>query len=428
MDISTSNETGPLGNNSAPNTQFVRDPRLDVALDNQFESGITVPDHKVTFRMGYHNWGNLPGLSTHITGTLPAGTTFVTSTQQVFAYNQWQDVPFTPLSISGQQVVWDLGTLPTGTDGTLRVTLLIDPATPIGTVLTYTARIATADADSDDRNDQASDFIVVRGAGRNLMVRKNGHWQGDDRIRYDLQFYNVGTSTISGFVVTDTYPVSTTVPSDTYGQFWNSTSTHDAGARQIVWTVTNQINAGDSGGNWLEVNVDPAIAKGLWLTNTLDISQPIGDVSPDDNRAYAVVTTGPDLYVTKTADRATVKPNDLITFTLTFGNQAQRGADSMQGRVRLFDTLPNGLTFVEATWHGCPTCTVDPLLVNGQQVIFDFDPQGSGWWNTTRRHGAGHDRRRRVAMCLSMPPVLVATTRPMSIRSPVTTRPRRRRC
>jgi len=100
----------------------------------------------------------------------------------------------------------------------------------------------------------------------------------DDRIRYDLQFYNVGTGAINGFVLTDTYPVSATL--NNYGQFWNSTSTHDAGARQVVWTTTNQVNAGDSGGNWLEVNVDPAIAKGLWLTNTLDISQPIGEITP----------------------------------------------------------------------------------------------------------------------------------------------------
>ncbi len=379
VDIGTSNETGPLDNNSTSFTMFVQDPRLDVALDNQFESGITVPDHKVTFRMTYHNWGNVAGQSTRITGTLPANTTFVTSTRQVFAYNQWQNEPFAPLLTNGQQLVWDLSTLPTGTDGNLRVTLQIDPATPIGTVLTYTARIGSDGVDNDDRNDQASDSIVVRGAGPNVMVRKSGHWQGDDRIRYDLQFFNVGTTMLTGATLTDTYPVSTTLSG--YGEFWSSTSTHNAGARQVVWTMPDQINPGDSGGNWLEVTVDPAMAKGRWLTNTLDIRQPIGEIMPADNHAYAVVTTGPDLYVSKSAERATVKPNDLITFTLTFGNQAQRGADSMVGRVRLYDTLPNGLTFVGATWHDCPICTVEPLLVNGQQVIFDFDPQGSGWWN-----------------------------------------------
>ena len=378
VDISTSYETGSLGNNSGSHTQNVQDPRLDVALDNQFERGVTVADYEVTFRLNYHNWGNLPGANTRITGALPAGTTFVTSTQQVFAYNQWQDVPFAPLSINDQQVVWDLGTLPTGTDGQLRVTLHIDPATSIGTMLTYTARIGAAGTDTDERNNQASDSITVRGAGRNLMVRKSGSWQGDDRIRYDLQFYNVGTSPVSGFTLTDTYPVSTTLGS--YGEFWNSTSTHNAGARQVVWTTTNQMNAGENGGNWLEVNVDAGIAQGRWLTNTLDINHPIGEVAPDDNRAYAVVTTGPDLYVTKTADRATVKPNDLMTFTLSFGNQAQRNADSTQGDVGLIDTLPAGLAYVAATWHGCPTCTLNPIVF-GQLLIFDFGSLPNGWWN-----------------------------------------------
>lgn len=378
-DIGTSNETGPLENNLARHTQFVQDPRLDVALDNQFESGITVPDHDVTFRVGYHNWGNLPGQSTRITGTLPAGTTFITSTQQVFVYNRWQDVPFTPSSISGQQVVWDLGTLPTGIDDQLRVTLRIDPATPIGTVLTYTARIAAAGADTDERNNQASDSIVVRGSGPNLMVRKSGRWENDNQIRYEFQFYNVGTVDISTFSLTDTYPVSTTLNNS--GLNWNNNSTQDAVARQIVWTLPDQISAGSNGGGWVVVNVDPAIAKGRWLTNTLDISQPIGEIAPDDNRAYAVLTTGPDLYVTKTADRATVKPNDLITFTLSFGNQAQRGMDGTLGRVRLIDTLPAGLTYVTAAWHDCPTCTLDPFLVTEQQAFYDFDPMPNGWWN-----------------------------------------------
>jgi uncharacterized repeat protein (TIGR01451 family) len=115
------------------------------------------------------------------------------------------------------------------------------------------------------------------------------------------------------------------------------------------------------------------------LTNTLDINQPIGEMSPIDNRAYAVLTTGPDLYVTKTADRATVKRDEVVTFTLSFGNQAQRNLDNTAGRVLLIDTLPAGLTFGAATQHDCPTCTLDPLI-NGQQLIFDFDPMSNGQW------------------------------------------------
>jgi uncharacterized repeat protein (TIGR01451 family) len=377
VDISTSNENGSLGNSSASQTQLVQDPRLDVALNNQFESGITVADYAVTFRLDYHNWGNLPGTNTRITSTLPAGTTFITSTQQVFAYNQWQNEPFAPLSISGQQVVWDLDTLPTGTDGQLRVTLHVDPATSIGTVLTNTARIDADGVDTDERNNEASDSITVRGAGPNLLVRKNGRWESDDRIRYDLQFYNVGTTSVSGVVVTDTYPVSTTLNNGNL--YWNNASTNDAGARQIVWTVTDRIDAGNNGGGWVVVNVDPAIVKGLWLTNTLEINQPIGEVAPEDNIAYAVVTTGPELYVTKTADRATVKPNEVVTFILNVGNAAQRNADNTQGSVIVTDTLPNGVSFMGAYWHGCVYC-VPPQSLNGQQLVLDLGSMPNNWW------------------------------------------------
>lgn len=376
VDIRTTNETGPLNNNTATHTQSVQDPGLNLALDNFFESGITVPDHDVTFRLGYHNWGNVPGLGTRITGTLPAGTTFVTSTRQVYAYNQWQNEPLTPLSISGQQIVWALGTLPTGSDEVVRVTLRIDPATPIGTVLTYTARLGAAEVDGDDSNNTASDFIVVRGAGPNLMVRKNGYWQGDTRIRYDLNFYNVGTVPVYGFTLTDTYPVSTTL--NNYSEFWSSTSTHAAGARQVVWTLSDRIDAGNNGGTWLEVNVDPSIAKGVWITNTLAISHPIGEVAPDDNTAYEVVTTGPDVYVIGSAERETVRPNAVVTFRLRMGNAAGRGVDGTQGSVIVTDTLPAGVTFMGAHWRDCVFC-MPPQTLTGRELVMDIGTLPNNW-------------------------------------------------
>ncbi|MFN8595734.1 MAG: PKD domain-containing protein [Anaerolineae bacterium] len=378
VDIATTNETGPLNNNSATHTQFVQDPWLNLALDVHFESGITVPDHKVTFRMSDHNWGNLPGQNTRITGTLPAGTTFVTSTRQIFANNQWQQVPLTPLSINGRQVVWDLGTLPTGVDQELRVTLQIDPATPIGTVLTYAARIGSAGDDGDASNDASSDFIVVRGPGPNLMVRKTGYWQDDQRIRYDLQFFNVGTTAVSGVVITETYPVSTTFNNGDL--WWNHATTYDAPARQVVWTLQDRLDPGNNGGGWLEVNVDPSIAKGVWLTNTLDISHPIGEITPDDNTAVAVVTTGPDLFVTQAADRATVKPNEVTTFMLHLGNAAGRGIDGTQGNVIVTDTLPAGVTFMGAHWHGCLPCMPSQTLT-GQQLVLDLGTLPNNWWS-----------------------------------------------
>lgn len=376
--IATTNETGPLDNNVASHTQFVQDPGLNLALDVYFESGSTVPDHRVTFRMSDHNWGNLPGQNTRITGTLPAGTTFVTSTKQIFVDNQWQQVPFAPLSIDGQQIVWDVGTLPTGVDNDLRVTLQIDPATPIDTALTYTAHIGSTGDDVDISNNTGSDFIIVRGPGPNLMVRKQGRWQDDQRIRYDLQFFNVGTTSVSGVTLTDTYPLSATL--NNQGLYWNNSWSHNAGTRQVVWTLPERIDAGSNGGGWLEVNVDPAIAKGVWLTNTLDISRPIGELTPDDNTAVAVVTTGPDLFVTQAADRTTVKPNEVVTFTLHLGNAAGRGIDGTLGHVIVTDTLPAGVTFMGAHWHGCVYC-MPPQTLTGQQLVLDLDTLPGNWWS-----------------------------------------------
>jgi uncharacterized repeat protein (TIGR01451 family) len=54
------------------------------------------------------------------------------------------------------------------------------------------------------------------------------------------------------------------------------------------------------------------------------------------------------LYVTKTVDRSTVAPGDVITYTLTYGNTGTGDATG----VAISDVLPQGTTFVDTTGNG----------------------------------------------------------------------------
>ncbi len=102
-----------------------------------------------------------------------------------------------------------------------------------------------------------------------------------------------------------------------------------------------------------------------------------------DNTDYEVLTTGPDLYVTKKADSQWVEPGDLVTFTLRFGNRARRGDDWTQGSTTLTDTLPAGMTYVTSTLLGCggPGCPYITPDIQDNQLIFDIGQLGEGWWN-----------------------------------------------
>jgi len=397
VSIATTNETGDLGNNVYTHTMGAQGPYLDVGVSKDFGQGTTVAGYDVTYYINYMNHSNTPAYGVLVTDTLPANTTFVTSTIQVWQYGDWQQEPFTPASVSSDRVVWDLGTLDVAEDGDsgeygqIYVTLHISSGVSAGTVLTNAVEIASTGAspESDDNPENDSDeaAITVRSAGANLMVLKHGNWQGGPpwRLEYDLQFYNVGTTRIESFTISDTYPLSTTLD---WGDVWwgdQITFTDDYTDNQAIWEVGNPINAGDSGGGRLVVNVDPNVGRGRILTNVIEIAGTQAEVETSDNVYTLVKTTGPDLYVVKTAPSPWVEPGETLTFTLRYGNQAERGVDRTDesGTVYLTDTLPAGMEYVTSTMRWCdgPDCPyVTPNIV-GDDLVFDVGWQGDGWWN-----------------------------------------------
>jgi uncharacterized repeat protein (TIGR01451 family) len=219
------------------------------------------------------------------------------------------------------------------------------------------------------------------------MIVKDGQWQGGPpwEIEYELSFYNIGTTRIDTFTITDTYPLSTTFDG---GEVWwgdNIAFTHNPANRQAVWQVGDSIRPGDSGGGRMTVDVDPSVGRGRILTNVIEITVPPGDIHPADNTYADVQTTGPDLYAVKTAPSPWVEAGQTLTFTLRYGNQARRWVDQTDwsGTVYVTDTLPAGLEYITSTvrWCGGPGCPYVTPDVVGDHLIFDIGPQGDGWWN-----------------------------------------------
>ena len=152
--------------------------------------------------------------------------------------------PFPPSSIVGNQLAWNLGTLEVNANKNWRITLRLDPATPVGTVITNCATIAISDFEDNPYDNDQCVAETVRTAGTNLRVTKFAEWQGQGGLQYRINIENIGTTTVNNVMITDTFPVSMTL--NKHGCWilgvvvkrciWQSThrDTHPAGARLDV--------------------------------------------------------------------------------------------------------------------------------------------------------------------------------------------------
>ena len=363
VSISGTLETN-LGNDG-PFSQEVwtaQDQHPDLSIEKSWGYGQLVQGGHAFYNLSYSNDGNLTQPSVRLTDTLPAGTTFVTSTVDL----NWGDSsPMPPLYQSGGVVAWDLGALPPGHSGRIKVELALG-GVQAGATITNTAEIRGLDADRSWRNNQSVAVNHVNGPGANLRLRKNSYWEGQNRIRFELQFENVGTTAVENVRITDTLPSELVFN----GDWWRNgccdlNMSFDPATHQIVWT-TSRLEPAWSGNIFVKVMVPDPLAgqQGLVFTNTARITLPPGEVTPADNHATAVAFTGPDLYISKSLTAGDLVPGGLVTFTINLGNR-NNGWDTGnpppgQPALYITDTLPAGMTFVSATNPYSPGDTWQP--------------------------------------------------------------------
>ncbi|GAG11619.1 unnamed protein product, partial [marine sediment metagenome] len=136
--ISTADEEISYTNNSDSETQNIIEPTRDMYtykyLSSPYASNI-IPGAELRYYVQYRNYGNAPASDVVLTDTLPAATTFITSTY------------YTSMTIEGQNLIWDLGIVDAGDSRGFYVYTQIPEGTPVGTVLTNTVAITTSDVD-----------------------------------------------------------------------------------------------------------------------------------------------------------------------------------------------------------------------------------------------------------------------------------------
>jgi len=370
-----------LENNYASTEVKANNPRYNLHLNPNWVQGQFVPGGEIGFEFSVSNWGNMPMPGTVLTTKLPLGTEFL------YAYSfDWNGrTPLPPTVIGDGYLMWDIGNFPNGYNQNVGIQLKINSDSPVGTPLVVENSVM-GEAQEERYDDNALTFTeVVNDAGPNLRVDKhtNWRWNGDGSLWYELRILNVGTQYLENVVITDTYPISTTMGKC----WWNhgpgnlQECTWDDNTHQAVFKL-DYMNPGETASANLYVDVLPEYVglQGMQFVNQAEISD-FGDVALADNFDEVTSYTGPDVFVRKWLKAGELRAGEVITYTVEFGNMNRNrwNGDQNYGS-HITDTLPSGMTFIKAIGYWDPANTYDPESINGQQLVWGW---GTMWAEQT---------------------------------------------
>ncbi|HUG70255.1 MAG TPA: SdrD B-like domain-containing protein [Pirellulaceae bacterium] len=308
----------------------------DLSLTKTVSNATPNVGENVTFTITASNAGPDAATNVTVSDTLPAGTTFVSSTPSQGSYN----------STTG---LWTVGTIANAGNGTLQIVASVDS---VGTK-TNTAQVSAADqADPDStpnnnvpaEDDQASVSLTPQVADLSLTkIVNNATPNVGDDVTFTITVSNAGPDSATNVAVADLLPAGMTFVSNTPSQgTYNSTTG--------VWTVGTIANAGNA-----TLRIVATVATIGTKTNTAQVSAadqadpdstPNNSVATEDDQASVSLTPQvADLSLAKTVSDATPNVGANVTFTLTLANA---GPDSATN-VAVTDQLPAGLTFVSNT-------------------------------------------------------------------------------
>lgn len=324
----------------------------------------------LTYRISYANTGSAAVRDVRITDTLPSGASWHSDTAEVAG---WTRLITTP------KVVWYRPSLPAGTRGGF--TLSLSP-TICGWSLTNTVEIGTADIESSlDDNVSITGPIPVVCKGVDLVVIKDDDvgpttslntflvsekqfaidrmlqmtqeraplaptqhrefvYEGE-LITYTIAVVNVGISTATGVVLTETLPEYTNY----VGIGWNQVD-----SRTFTQTV-GELLPGDGRVYYFVVRVHDMLPAGVNnLVNHVCGWSEERDVYPDDNCNYEDTPVRPrSLRVWKSAD-VCIAPGDVFNYRITYQNTT---TDTIFSNVLLTDTLDTYVNHVNGGEWNC---------------------------------------------------------------------------
>ena len=344
------------------------------------------PGDLIGFEIRVENLGAGNGQNVLITDTLPAFLTYEDS------QNNLCDGAC-PVTVNGQQVVWQLGNLPADTRYQyISLQTRVSSTVSIGTLLTNTVEIGGASAEIDgEPNDEITDpyannrsslEVTIIPHAPDLEIRNDlqtGVVAPGEKFRYGIFLVNQGAAVAENVILTDTLPLSVTylAHSSNFPAIDPRPVTPTFDGRNVVWHI------GDLPKEWwgnfyIDVQADSQAAVGETLYNQSSASTSSAEFDRYPNQftsQYGLVPNISNLWVNKYSD-GTRTPGSRFAYIINFTNN---GGGSATG-VRITDTLPAELRYVSATSQSCLdplaplVCQTDTFTptINGQQVAWEI--------------------------------------------------------
>ncbi|NUM44758.1 MAG: DUF11 domain-containing protein [Anaerolineales bacterium] len=348
-------------------------PAPDVHLEKWVEGvGQSMPGGPVVYTLRFINHGDAPAATISLTDTLPISTTYLTDTSGVAPTfgSDWVAWAFGPLN-PAQEIRFNL--------------VLLNTASP-GDVLHNVADLS-APLDPNGWNNHAEADVVVVDEYPNLYINKHPN-PGDptpgQTMLWEINYGNNGPVASGPVTLTDTLPLSTTVVSwisENGYDLWTDLSVSD---EQLILT-TPSIPGYWSDRILLHILLDPGIAIGTQLTNTIAITTP-NDSDPNDNWHVRndVWTNAPHWngYLNKTFGWGTLIPGGEVDYNLH-----ARNLGNMPIHAWFTDTLPAHTEFAYAWLNIGPyNYPFPPDYVDNQIAVWDLGILAPGEWRNFSIH------------------------------------------
>jgi uncharacterized repeat protein (TIGR01451 family) len=283
--------------------------------------------------------------------TLPAGTTFVSGSQNPADPTQW--TPNFPPVGTNNNVIWSTvspgnpsGFLPANEIDTFTLVAQVDPAASSGNItnsVRYTSLFVAAPgtaATAAVAVNSTADVAVTKTASPSPVTA------GTD-ITYSVTVTNNGPGSADNVSMTDAVPAGATFVSETQvsGPTFNVTNPGVGGTGNTTATITS-LAANATAVFQIVDHVLSSTPDGSNVSDTADVTTTSNDPNAGNNLATVStpVAAVADLAITKTGPATATAGTDL-TYTLTLTNLGPSDSQSPL----LIDAVPTNTTFVSVT-------------------------------------------------------------------------------
>ncbi|HEX7830959.1 MAG TPA: hypothetical protein VF787_14985 [Thermoanaerobaculia bacterium] len=357
----TEADTNPMNDEATANTTVVAS--ADLSITKNGPATITA-GNDITYTITLTNLGVSTADAVTLSDTLPAGTTFVSQTQ-----NSGPALDCTTPPVGGTgAITCTVPTLAPGDTATLTFVFNVSSAAAAGGTISNTATVTSTTSDpSTGNNSSTSNATVATSADVSVVKSGPSGAQPGGNITYNVTVSNLGPSDAANVSLSDTVPAGTTFVSSTQntGPTFSCATPPVGGTGNITCTIATLAD-GVTATFTFVVQVSNAATIGTVITNTATVTATTPDSNTGNNSSTtnATVAALADVVVTKTGEPG-ARAGQTTSYEITVTNNGPTDAMTVQ----LSDTLPADTTFVSFTQNSGPTFACATPAVGGTGTV-----------------------------------------------------------